>query len=84
MHCGLCYPCEFPLFSKGAKGALSPLHSPNAGCLLYESHWGQDKMAVIPQTKLSNIFFNENVWISIKISLKFVPMGPVNNIPGLV
>ena len=30
------------------------------------------------------IFFNENVWISIKISLKFVPKGPMNNIPALV
>ena len=30
------------------------------------------------------IFFNENVWISIKISLKFVPKGSVYNIPALV
>ena len=30
------------------------------------------------------IFLNENVWISINISLKFVPMGPINNIPTLV
>ena len=31
-----------------------------------------------------NIFLNENVWISIKISLKFVSKGPINNIPTLV
>ena len=30
------------------------------------------------------IFLNENVWIPIKISLKFVPKGPINNIPALV
>ena len=30
------------------------------------------------------IFFNENIWIPIKISLKFVPKGPINNIPSLV
>ena len=30
------------------------------------------------------IFFNENVWIAIRISLKFVPKGPINNIPALV
>ena len=30
------------------------------------------------------IFLNENVWISINISLKFVPRGPINNIPTLV
>ena len=30
------------------------------------------------------IFLNENVWIPIQISLKFVPQGPINNIPALV
>ena len=30
------------------------------------------------------IFFNENVFISIKLSLKFVPKGPIPNIPALV
>ena len=30
------------------------------------------------------IFLNENVWISLKFSLKFVPKGPINNIPALV
>ena len=30
------------------------------------------------------IFLNENVWILIKFSLKFVPRGPINNIPALV
>ena len=30
------------------------------------------------------IFLNENVCIAIKISLKFVPSGPINTIPALV
>ena len=30
------------------------------------------------------IFLNENVWFRIKISLKFVPKGPINIIPSLV
>ena len=30
------------------------------------------------------IFLNENVWILIKMSSKFVPKGPINNIPALV
>ena len=30
------------------------------------------------------IFLNENLWISIEISLKFVARGPINNIPALV
>ena len=30
------------------------------------------------------ISLNENVWISIKITLKFIPKGPINNILALV
>ena len=30
------------------------------------------------------IFLNGNVWILYKISLKFVPKGPINNIPAVV
>ena len=30
------------------------------------------------------IFLDENVWISIKVSLTFVPKGPIDNIPALV
>ena len=33
---------------------------------------------------LKCIFLNEIVWIAIKISLKFIPKGPINNIPSLV
>ena len=33
---------------------------------------------------LKCIFLNENLWISLKIPLKFVPRGPINNIPALV
>ena len=33
---------------------------------------------------LKRIFVNENVWIPIKMSLKFVPKVPINNIPALV
>ena len=37
-----------------------------------------------PDNIFKRIFLNDNVIISIKISLKFVPMGPINNIPALV
>ena len=37
-----------------------------------------------PNNIFKCIFLNENVWISIKISLRFVPKGPINNIPALV
>ena len=33
---------------------------------------------------LKRIFMNENVWISLKTSLKFAPKVPINNIPALV
>ena len=33
---------------------------------------------------IKSIMLNENVWISIKISLKFVPNGTINNILALV
>ena len=37
-----------------------------------------------PDNIFKCIFLNENAWISIKISLKFVPKGPINKIPALV
>ena len=33
---------------------------------------------------LKRIFFNENIRISIKFSLKFVPYGPIDNTLALV
>ena len=41
--------------------------------------WGRDEINISQTT-----FSNENVWISIKVSLKFVPKGTINNIPALV
>ena len=40
--------------------------------------------AIFPEDIFEEIFLNENVWISIKISLKFVPQGPIDNIQELV
>ena len=49
------------------------------------TYWGRDNMAVISQTIFSHAFsWNESVWISINISLKFVPKGQINHIPALV
>ena len=38
----------------------------------------------IPDHIFKWIFLNENIWISINITLKFVPKGSINNIPALV
>ena len=44
-----------------------------------------DKMAANFTDDIFNHFFlNENVWIPIKISLKFVPKGPIDNKLALV
>ena len=43
------------------------------------THWGH-----FADDTFKGIFLNENVRISIKISLKFVPKGPINNNPALV
>ena len=51
-----------------ASGSLSPL-----------THWGRDKIDATSQTIFSSAFS----WL-IKISLKFVPKGPISNIPALV
>ena len=48
----------------------------------YLTHWV--KMAVIFVDDIFKcIFWNDNAWISIKISLTFVPKNPINNIPAL-
>ena len=40
--------------------------------------------AIFADNSLKCIFFNENIWISINISLKFVPEGQIDSIPALV
>ena len=52
-----------------------PCHRLSAGIAIIDGlkqdcliHWNREKM----------------VWISIKSSMKFVPLGPINNIPALV
>ena len=38
----------------------------------------------VPDDIFKLIFLNANVLISIKISLKFIPKGPIHNVPALV
>ena len=44
----------------------------------------ETKWAPFRSRHFNCIFLNENVWIPIKISLKFVPKDPMNNITALV
>ena len=49
------------------------------------SHLDRDEMDTIPQKAFfKRIFFNGNVWISIKTSSKFVPKSQIKKIPTLV
>ena len=48
------------------------------------THWGRDKMAAISRQHFQIDFLEWILWISIKMSLKFVPRGPIINIPALV
>ena len=63
--------------------------------LLYLTNWGlvMHKLVINTLRLRTNdhhfaddifkcIFLNENLWISIKISLSFVPKGPIDNIPA--
>ena len=61
------------------------LVSGDAGCFLeFNSLRPRQNGRYFPDDIFKCIFLNENVRISIKISLKFVPKGPINNIPALV
>ena len=48
------------------------------------NHWDRNKRRHLADDILKCIFLNENVCISLKISLKFVPKVRINNIPVLV
>ena len=49
------------------------------------TYWGRDKMTAIFQTTVSNAFSCMKIyWFWLKISLNFIPKGPINDIPALV
>ena len=48
------------------------------------THLPLNKMAAITDNIFKYISVNEKFCILINISLKFVPKGPINNIPALV
>ena len=41
-------------------------------------------VAILADGNFKCIFFNENYWIPIRISLKFVPMSAIDNKPAMV
>ena len=56
----------------------------NGGLLYFNALRPRRNGRHFPDDIFNCIFLNENVYISTKISLKFVLKGPFNNIPALV
>ena len=57
--------------------------TPNGAAPL--THWRRDKIAArLADDRFKCIFLNEDVWISIRISLTSVPEVPIHNKPALV
>ena len=48
---------------------------------IYQHIWAETNCRHFADDNFKCIFFNENIWISLKISLKFVPKVQINNIP---
>ena len=68
----------------GRWGGGGLTHWPPEDVVVVLTHWGWDKMAAMFAGDIFKcIFLNENVWILIKISLKFVHEGPIDYIPLL-
>ena len=72
--------------SQWAYSCCIPMHNWKQICIVYFINILRPRQngRHLPDDIFKCIFFNENVWISLKISLKFVPKVPINNIPALV
>ena len=69
--CGMPVSRMYMFLKNGVKGFLT--------------HWVRENLADISQTTFSNTFsWMQNIRISSKISLRFVPKGPNNIIPALI
>ena len=76
----VCIPQNFEIFY----GSLDQVWGVTLLLLLFNSLRPRGNRRHFADDIFKCIFLNENVWSSIKISLKFVPKGPINNIPALV
>ena len=52
--------------------------------VIYFTMWPRQNGCHFPDNIFKCIFLNENVWIAIEISLKFVPKGQINSITALI
>ena len=77
---GACATRNFTYLVRG------PLHVPNVIIIVLNTLRPRQNGRQFTDDIIKYIFLNENVWVSIKISVEFIPKGPVNvnNIPLLV
>ena len=75
------YPscCDTLIWAKYSTSRLSTAQSSRYWHIEAETKWPP-----FPDDVFRCIFLNENIYISIKISLKFVRKCPINNVPALV
>ena len=71
----VCYFLSSSLFSVRLSGPLCPL---------FNTLRPRQNGRRFADDVFKCIFLNENAWILLKISLKFVPKVPINNMPALV
>ena len=63
---------------------MVPCVARSAAAMVFDTLRPRQNVRHFPDDMFKCIFLNENVRISINIPLKFVPKGPINNIPSLV
>ena len=84
----LIYECSLLIHQDIRSFVSKPWHVAGAQAALHDTLLNSsplDKMATnLADDIFNRIFLNENVWILIKISLKFVPRDTIDNIPPLV
>ena len=82
-----CSSMTWPIFSSQLKWFVRYFHEwcMYDRCLGDPDYWHHLQNGhQFPDDNFKCIFLNENIWISTKILLKFVPKGPITNIPSLV
>ena len=70
--------CNYPCHNLNRNSSLSKL------LFLFNTLRLRQNGHLFPDDIFKWIFLNENVWISLRVSLKFVPKVRINNIPALV
>ena len=83
----LWYPCHQAVVTSAIFASVIWSMETNRAChpgLIFNTLRPRQNGQNFPDDIFKCVFFNQNVWILIKISMKFVPKCPINNILALV